>query len=163
MDKGDHKMDQKIKNMAVALDFSEYSQSILDYAVHLARRTRSGVSIIHIINRKAIDCVKRQFEMDHLEYFPYADYVAREKKRCASKMEALIKNSKADDIHFQTIINEGVPSVEILKFLKQGETDFMVIGQKGRSDLPDFLTGGVCEKVFRHSPVPVLSLRHPKQ
>lgn len=163
MDKGDQKMEQKIKKMAVALDFSEYSQSILDYAVGLARRTGAGISVIHIINRKAIDCVKRQFEMDHLEYFPYADYVAREKKRCASKMEALIKNSKADDIHFQTIISEGVPSVEILKILKKGEADFMVIGRKGRSDLPDFLTGGVCEKVFRHSPVPVLSLRHPKQ
>ena len=156
-------MNQKIKNMAVALDFSEYSQSILDYAVHLARQTRSGITIIHIINRKAIGCVKRQFEMDHLEYFPYADYVAHEKKRCASKLETLIKNSSAHGIHFQTIINEGVPSVEILKILKEGETDFMVIGQKGRSDLPDFLTGGVCEKVFRHSPVPVLSLRLPKQ
>jgi nucleotide-binding universal stress UspA family protein len=156
-------MDQKIKNMAVALDFSEYSQSILDYAVHLARRTGAGISVIHIINRKAIDSVKRQFEMDRLESFPYADYVAREKKSCASKMEALIKNSKADDIHFQAIINEGVPSVEILKLIKQGETDFLVIGQKGRSDLPDFLTGGVCEKVFRHSPVPVLRLRFPKQ
>jgi nucleotide-binding universal stress UspA family protein len=158
-------MDQKIKNMAVALDFSEYSQSILDYSVNIARQARSsGITIIHIINRKAIDCVKRQFEMDHLEYFPYADYVAREKKRCASKLEALIKNSRADDIHFRTVINEGVPSVEILKFLKQeADADFLVIGRKGRSDLSDFLTGGVCEKVFRHSPVPVLSLRLPKQ
>ena len=156
-------MDQKIKNMVVALDFSEYSKPILDYAVHIARWTRSGITVLHIINRKAIDSIKRQFEMDHLEYFPYADYVVREKKRCASKLETLIKDCGADDIDFKISIDEGVPSVEILKFLKKEDMDFLVMGQKGRSDLPDFLTGGVCEKVFRHSPVPVLTLRLPKQ
>ena len=158
MGKGEFKMDQKIKNMVVALDFSEYARSILDYAVIIARRANSGITVIHIINKKAIDCVKRQFESDHLENFPYEEYVAREKKRCSSKLEAMVKNCRADDISFAIRVEEGIPSVEILNFLKKDIADFLVIGRKGRSDLPEFLSGGVCEKVFRYSPVPVLSV-----
>lgn len=156
-------MDQKIKNMVVALDFSEYAGPILEYAVNIARHTRSGITILHIINKKAIDCVKRQFEMDHLEYFPYAEYVAREKKRCISKLEDIVKDIHAGDISFEIRVEEGIPSVEILKFLKKETTDFLVIAQKGESNLPDFLSGSVAEKVFRHSPVPVLSMRYQKK
>lgn len=163
MDKGELKMNHKIKNMVVALDFSEYSKPILDYAVTIARRIRSGISIIYIINRKAIDCVKRQFEADHLEYFPYAEYIAREKKRCALKLDAIVKNCETGDIPLRINIGEGVPSVEILKFLNKEDVDFLIIGQKGRSDLPEFMSGGVSEKVFRYSPVPVLSVRFPKK
>lgn len=152
-------MEQKIKNMAVAVDFSDYSKPVLDYAVNIARRTGSKITVIHIINRKSIDCVKRQFEADHLEYFPYAEYVAHEKKRCASKLEAIVKTCQTDDIPLSINIGEGVPSIEILKFLKSEDVDFLIIGQKGRSDLPEFLSGEVCEKLFRHSPVPVLSVR----
>ena len=159
MDKGTSKMDRKIKNMVVALDFSEYAVSNLDYAVTIARRVNSGITVIHIINKKAIDCVKRQFESDHLENFPYKEYVAREKKRCTSKLETMVKNCKADDISFAIRVEEGIPSVEILKFLKNDIVDFLVIGRKGKSDLPEFLSGGVAEKVFRYSPVPVLSVR----
>lgn len=156
-------MDQKIKNMVVALDFSEYSGPILDYAANIARQTRAGITVLHIINKKAIDSVKRQFESDHLEYFPYTEYVVREKKRCLSKLEAIVKDSRACDIPLEIRVEEGIPSVEILKFLKNGDSDFLVIGQKGKSDLPEFISGAVAEKVFRHSPVPVLSLRLQKR
>jgi len=52
------------------------------------------------------------------------------------------------DMAIKIQIGEGIPSVEILKFLDKEE-----------ADLPEFLFGTVAEKVFRHSPVPVLSLR----
>jgi len=155
-------MAKNIKNIVVAVDFSYYTQPLLDYAFNMARRLRSAITVIHIINRKAIDCVKRQFETEHLEYFPYAEYVAREKKRCISKLEALVKNYQADDIDIAIQIEEGVPSVEILKFLNSGDSDFLVLGQKGTSDLPQFMSGSVSEKLFRYSPVPVLGLRFPK-
>ncbi len=155
-------MAKMIKNIIVAVDFSYYTQPLLDYAFNMAGQVRSAITVIHIINRKTIDSVKRQFETEHLEYFPYADYVAREKKRCISKLEALVKNYQADDINIAIQVEEGVPSVEILKFLNSGDFDFLVIGQKGTSDLPQFLSGSVSEKLFRYSPVPVLGLRFQK-
>lgn len=156
-------MDQKIKNMVVALDFSEYSGPIMDYAVNIARRTRAGITVIHVINKKAIDFVRRRFETEYLEYFPYAEYVAREKKRSTSKLEAIVKDFRTEDISFAITVGEGVPSIEILKFLNKEGADFLVIGQKGKSDHSEFLSGSVSEKVFRYSPVPVLSVRFSKE
>lgn len=156
-------MDRKIKNMVVALDFSEYSGSIMGYAVNISRRTHAGITVLHIINKKTIDFVRRRFETEYLEYFPYAEYVAREKKRSTSKLEAIVKDLKADDISFSIRVVEGVPSIEILKFLNMEGADFLIIGQKGKSDHSEFLSGSVSEKVFRYSPVPVLSVRFSKE
>ncbi|MFA5903193.1 MAG: universal stress protein [Desulfobacula sp.] len=154
-------MDHKIKHIVVALDFSEYTRPILDCAVDIARRTRAGITVLHIINKKAVDFVKRQFETDYLEYFPYKEYVAREKKRAVLKLEAMVKDCRVDDVFLKIRVEDGIPSVEILKFLNKEEADFVVIGQKGDSNLPQFMSGAVSEKVFRYSPVPVLSVRSP--
>lgn len=152
-------MSQKIKKIAIAIDFSQYSKSILRYAFQIARQSIASVTIVHIINRKFIDSVKRQFEADHLEYFPYAEFVDREKKRSRAKLDAMLEICEPKDIPLSIYIGEGVPSVEILKFIEKEGYDFLIIGQKGRSDLSEFLSGGVSDKLFRYSPVPVMSIR----
>ena len=149
----------KTKKMVVALDFSTYSRSVFEYAVNMARSIQSEITILHIINKKTIDVAKKQFEADQLEFFPVSEYIAGEKRRRTAKFETLVHDCQAEDISIKIQIEDGIPSVEILRFLDKETADYCVIGQKGRSDLPEFLFGTVAEKVFRHSPISVLSLR----
>jgi nucleotide-binding universal stress UspA family protein len=149
----------KTKKMVVTLDFSTYSKSIFEYAINMARSIQSEITILHIINKKAIDFAKKQFEADQLEFFPVSEYIAGEKRRRTAKLETLIHECQAEDITTKIQIEAGIPSVEIIKFLDKETADYCVIGQKGKTDLPEFLFGTVAEKVFRHSPISVLSLR----
>ncbi|WP_300458378.1 universal stress protein [Desulfobacula sp.] len=149
----------KTKKIVVALDFSTYSKSIFEYAVNMARSIQSEITILHIINQKVIDFAKKQFEADQLEFFPVSEFIAGEKNRRIAKIETLIQDCQAEDITTKIHIEEGIPSVEIINFLENSDAAFCVIGQKGKTDLPEFLFGTVAEKVFRHSPMSILSLR----
>ena len=48
---------------------------------------------------------------------------------------------------------------ELLKTIVKENVDMVVMGLKGRTDLEHVLVGSVAEKLFRKSPVPVVSHR----
>ncbi len=63
----------------------------------------------------------------------------------------------ADKLH--TVFKVGHPVEALLKIAVTENADLMVMGIKGRSDLEHILMGSVAEKVFRRSPIPILSYR----
>ena len=53
----------------------------------------------------------------------------------------------------------GNPIDKLLEFIIEKNADMIVMGPKGRTDLEHVLVGSVAEKLFRRSPVPVVSYR----
>jgi nucleotide-binding universal stress UspA family protein len=56
----------------------------------------------------------------------------------------------------------GNPIDELLNITEKEHADMIVMGTKGRTNLRNILIGSVAEKIFRKSPVPVLSYRDEK-
>ena len=59
----------------------------------------------------------------------------------------------------RTVFKTGDPGDELLKVALKENVDLIVMGVKGRTDLEYIFVGSVAEKVFRRSPIPVLSYR----
>ncbi|MGD9182749.1 MAG: universal stress protein, partial [Desulfobacterales bacterium] len=59
----------------------------------------------------------------------------------------------------RTVFNIGDPGDQLLKIAVKENVDLIVMGIKGRTDLEYIFVGSVAEKVFRRSPIPVLSYR----
>ena len=62
----------------------------------------------------------------------------------------------------ETITKVGNPIDELLKLIVKERIDMVVMGIKGRTDLEHVLVGSVADKLFRRSPVPVVSYRDEK-
>jgi nucleotide-binding universal stress UspA family protein len=56
----------------------------------------------------------------------------------------------------------GLPAEQILKTIETESVNLIVMANKGRGNISRFLFGSTAEKVFRHSVVPVVSVRDRK-
>ena len=69
-------------------------------------------------------------------------------------------NRMADKM--RAVFQIGHPIEELLNIAVREKVDLLVMGVRGRSDLEHVLVGSVAEKLFRRSPVPILSYRDDK-
>jgi len=146
-----------IKKIMVALDFTSYSKSTFDYAVKIAKNLNAHLVVASIINSRDISAVEMVASMGYeVDSDHYVEGVKAERE---SMLKNFIEHSYIDREHIRTIFKVGNPTNELLKLIVTENVDMIVMGVKGRTDLEHIFIGSVAEKLFRRSPVPVLSHR----
>jgi len=140
------------KKILCPVDFSEYTENIVNYAVEIAKKFNSELHLLHII--------------PNLNYFtPYESFMTPEniialERNIEKEIEKdFDKISKKIDIPFKKVIKSGVTFVEIINYIKEESISLVVMGTHGRSGIEHILIGSVAEKVVRKSPCPVLTIR----
>ena len=152
---------KNVKKVLACIDFSNYSREVLDYAFTVSPPAAEIVALNVINNRDlvAIRSVSSFFPSDGEDVVE--QYI---NKNMAVRKKQLVKlveehfALQASRIRMQ--VSVGVPFEEILKVIKAESIDLVVLASKGRTDVPSVLFGSTAEKIFRHSPVPVLSVRN---
>jgi nucleotide-binding universal stress UspA family protein len=146
-----------IKKIMAAIDFSEYSKPTLKYAALFANAMGAQLVVVNVINQRDVEAV-RKVELEGVGV-TVDNYIALQKKDRGAVTDQLIKEADCGSVKITRIFRVGVPWAELLEAIKDQNIDLVVMGTKGRTNIANTLFGSTAEKVFRRSPVPILSVR----
>ena len=155
-------MNKKINKILACVDFSDYSLRVLECAVELADTSHTHILVYNVINQRDINMLETVSRYVP-EKIQVETYIKDMKKERVGKIRILLKEhffENKSDMNFK--VDVGIPSESILRTIETEEIDMVVMANKGRGNLSRFLFGSTAEKVFRHSPVPVVSVRESK-
>jgi len=148
-----------IKKVVAALDLSRYSERTFQHAYTLARSLGAELILLNVINTRYLDSFHmvggEGFGVDPQEIIERT----RQERRAALEEQFL---AKAQGVAARVELRQGLPWEQIIKLVREENADLLVVGAKGRGDAAGVLFGSVAEKVQRHSPCAVLSVRGPE-
>jgi nucleotide-binding universal stress UspA family protein len=143
------------QRILVPTDFTETSDRAIEWAISLAKRLGSSVTLMH------------SYEIPVLG-FPDGGIVATPDiaKRIADAAGEALRNvaskREGSGVTISTVLREGVAWEEINHVADEINADMIVIGTHGRRGLARALLGSVAENVVRTSHHPVLTIHGPR-
>lgn len=138
-----------------AIDFSENSELAFDYAVTMATRFDSELTIMHVIN-EPVDL--RGFYVPHISF----EQLEKEIEEGATKMMETFCSTKLGSFsNYHSVIVSGIPYEEITRKADEIGASLIILGTHGRTGLDHILFGSTAERVVRSAGCPVMTIRLP--
>jgi nucleotide-binding universal stress UspA family protein len=149
-----------IERILVPVDFSDHAREALRHAHAVAALYDARLDLLHVTEAHlhpafygegldaAYDLVKERKAEEELHAF-YEDVV-----RTARPEREL-----SDHAAMEACVAAGRPAAEIIRFAEERGSDLVVMSTHGLTGLRRFLMGSVTEKVVRHVPVPVFTVK----
>ena len=138
----------------VPLDFSEYANQALDYAINLARKLGARLTLLHVIQSLPLGGVDMGVTL------PYT-YIQDLEAEIMENMHACLERVTTAGLEGEIVVVHGVPFHEIIETAKAQQVALIIMGTHGRTGFQHVLLGSVAEKVVRLAPCPVLVARQP--
>ena len=140
------------KKILCAVDFSEHSPVVADYASTLAKKM--GAEIMCLYVAPSLD----QYVGFHVPPSSIENFVGEIVTGADSSMESFIDDN-FKDVNVTGKVVTGYAAEEILSIAKNEKTDLIVMGTHGRAGIDRILFGSVAEKVVKAANCPVLTIR----
>lgn len=168
----------RLKNVVIGVDFSEFSQVALAQAKHIARWNQTDMHLIHVVDKLVVSDLQkavkhpiaevtedvRQTTRKRIGELFAGDPLERRAESPGSKSGEFAERRLRDERRIELVVDVvmGAPYEEILKRVKEVKADLLVMGSNG-SSTPQRGLGELARKCARKAPCRVLIVRetHP--
>lgn len=143
------------QNILVPTDFSRASELAIDAARLLAVQNDAHVTLMHVFDPALATVGAAGLGEATAEQIP-ADV-----EKAIHDQLAQLREKRLDDVpSVKTALVLGRSAAHgIVHYAEKEKVDMIVVSTHGRTGLAHLLIGSVAEKVVRHAPCPVLTLR----
>ncbi len=141
------------KKILYPTDFSDVSMQAIDYIKQLRKGGSETVIVLHVINERGMRAIERYASADSVEI------EQRIMDDAKQELKVIENELKKSGFKVKTMIQRGVPLLEILKAEEEENISIIVIGSHGKSNLEEMFLGSVSEKVSRKCKSPVLIVK----
>lgn len=143
----------EIRKILWPTDLSHSSAAALPYVKSLARKYGAEIILVFVADDMSEhEPWYGEFETKHLKAFH--DWIV---KQAEERMEKLCKEDLEGCPYFRRRILSGDPAKQILRAIEEESPDIVVMANHGMGG--HFPFGSVTEKVVKHSPKPVMTVR----
>lgn len=133
----------------VPTDGSPGAAVAYDHAIHVAEQNGAVVHAVHVI------------DVTDLGHVSESDENPRNEGR--ELLEPILEAAERTALETVAEVLEGTPHERLVEYANEEGVDVIVMGTHGKSGLSRVLLGSTTEKVVRHSPVPVLTVREHRE
>jgi nucleotide-binding universal stress UspA family protein len=127
-----------IRNIAVATDFSAWSERALRHALAVARWFGAALHIFHIVRRTEFSLCR----------FSWSRSMSSQKRDYEDLIGRLKAAHSLDDIRYHFWKMDGEISDVAGSFVRDHRIDLMILGTRGRSGVSKFILGSVAQEIF---------------
>jgi nucleotide-binding universal stress UspA family protein len=141
----------KIKSILVPIDFSDTSAKALHYAARMAEQFGATITLLNVVEPIATP---------DFAYHPLMLEPEQIKAAAKSRLEDLPgKMNLPEKLIERAVIRHGTPFTEITEAARKLKVDLIIVTTHGYTGLNHVLLGSTAERVVRHAPCPVLTVR----
>lgn len=141
-----------IKKILCAVDFSDYSPEVADYASMIASCAGAQVMVLYVAPSLS------QYVGFHVPPSSIESFVGEIVTGAEDTMSEFVRDN-FKDMNVTGKVVTGYPAEEVLAVAEAEKADMIVMGTHGRKGIDRILFGSVAEKVVKSSTVPVLTVR----
>ena len=142
----------QIKKILCAVDFSDSSSKVSDYAMVFAEMHKAKLLVLYAAPSLS------QYVGFHVPPNSIENFVGEIASGAEKTMETyLVEHFKGADVEGKVVT--GYAAEEILRVAQEEQVDLIIMGTHGRTGIDRILFGSVAEKVVKSSPIPVLTVR----
>ena len=139
------------RNIVVATDFSENSDTAFVAAVELAKRYGAKLQIVHAFAYPAALVSQYGTTAEHL------DSARSEAKRM---LQVAAEKAEADGVEVERHFEVSPAAIAIVEVAADTKADLIVVGTRGNTGLKHVVLGSVAERTVRTAPCSVLTVKH---
>lgn len=135
-----------IKKILLPVDLSEASDQALSFGIEFAQSFKAEIVLLFVI--------------EPLYHAGDLGLLLEEQTRLGrSELEKLQQKVVKAKLKCRTLVQRGIPYVDIVATAKQIKADLILMATHGRTGLSHLLLGSVADRVVRTAECPVLTVR----